>query len=189
MGNALNTFDFNSNTIRTVEINGDLWFMANDVCSTLGLGMAAGSSPHLRHLASDQVLHVSKSTLTSAQVSFPNRGANFISESGLYKLAMRSDMASAVPFQDWVTRVVLPAIRKNGGYIAGEEKVATGEMAEDELFAAGHLELIGPPQTMARMPTLRKSGHRTCRVTTDVVGRDTLPHWGEKSRQIHMACG
>lgn len=40
---------------------------------------------------------------------------------------MRSNRPEAKPFQDWVTKVVLPAIRKDGGYILAEEKVATGE--------------------------------------------------------------
>ncbi|UWP89100.1 BRO-N domain-containing protein [Aliiroseovarius crassostreae] len=39
----------------------------------------------------------------------------FISESGLYKLIMRSNKPEAQQFQDWVTKVVLPAIRKDGG--------------------------------------------------------------------------
>ena len=55
-----------------------------------------------------------------------------ISESGLYKLIMRSDKPEAQDFQNWVTRVVLPSIRKDGAYIMGEEKVASGEMDEDE---------------------------------------------------------
>ncbi|MGF7173554.1 BRO-N domain-containing protein [Azospirillum doebereinerae] len=38
-----------------------------------------------------------------------------ITESGLYKLVMRSDKPEARKFQDWVTRDVLPAIRKDGG--------------------------------------------------------------------------
>jgi prophage antirepressor-like protein len=59
--------------------------------------------------------------------------ATLLSESGLYKFIMRSDKPIARPFQDWVTREVLPAIRKDGAYISGEEKVATGEMSEDEL--------------------------------------------------------
>lgn len=46
--------------------------------------------------------------------------AMLISESGLYKLIMRSDKPQARDFQDWVTRVVLPAIRKDGAYIMGE---------------------------------------------------------------------
>jgi prophage antirepressor-like protein len=55
-----------------------------------------------------------------------------ISESGLYKLVLRSNKPEARQFQDWVTRDVLPAIRKDGAYIMGEEKVASGEMDEDE---------------------------------------------------------
>jgi len=46
-----------------------------------------------------------------------------VSESGLYKLIMRSDKPQAKAFQDWVTRSVLPAIRKDGMYVMGEEKM------------------------------------------------------------------
>ena len=52
-------------------------------------------------------------------------GLTLASESGLYKLIIRSNKPEARPFQDWATRDVLPAIRKDGGYIMGEEKVAT----------------------------------------------------------------
>ncbi len=44
-----------------------------------------------------------------------------LSESGLYKIIMRSDKPIARPFQDWVAREDLPAIRKDGAYIMGEE--------------------------------------------------------------------
>ncbi len=56
-----------------------------------------------------------------------------LSESGLYKLIMRCDKPEALPFQDWVAREVLPAIRKDGAYIMGEEKVRTGEMPMKEM--------------------------------------------------------
>lgn len=59
---------------------------------------------------------------------------SIISESGLYKLVMRSDKPEAKEFQNWVTRVVLPAIRKDGGYIHGEEHVVSGAMTEVSLF-------------------------------------------------------
>ncbi len=48
-----------------------------------------------------------------------------VTESGLYKLVLRSDKPEAKEFQHWVTSVVLPAIRKDGAYIEGEEKVAS----------------------------------------------------------------
>ncbi len=43
-----------------------------------------------------------------------------VSESGLYKLIMRSDKPQAKPFQDWVTQEVLPSIRKTGSYVTGQ---------------------------------------------------------------------
>ena len=53
---------------------------------------------------------------------------NFINESGLYTLIIRSRKPEAKKFRKWVTNEVLPSIRKTGGYIAGEEN-----MSEDEL--------------------------------------------------------
>lgn len=47
----------------------------------------------------------------------PGKPMVIFSESGLYKLVMRSDRPEAQKFQDWVTRVVLPAIRKDGAYV------------------------------------------------------------------------
>lgn len=64
-----------------------------------------------------------------------------VSESGLYKLTMRSDKPGARRFQDWVTRDVLPAIRKDGAYILGEEKVATGEL-DEEAFVLKAIEIF-----------------------------------------------
>lgn len=96
--------------------------MAADVCVALGLNMAAGASPHLKKLSPDQRRMVSRSTLNRIEGSFPNAGANCISESGLYSLVNRSDKAQARPFhaplarQDWVNREVLPAIR-NAHYV------------------------------------------------------------------------
>ncbi|WP_417702493.1 Bro-N domain-containing protein [Pseudophaeobacter sp.] len=50
-------------------------------------------------------------------------------ERGLYKLVMHSDKPEAKAFQDWVTREVLPAIRKDGAYVMGEEKVRSGDLS------------------------------------------------------------
>lgn len=112
--------------IRTVELEGTPWFVAKDVCKALGVSNA---SQAVRHLGSDEK--------GINQIYTPGglQHLNCISESGLYKLVMRSDKPQARAFQDWVTRTVLPAIRKDGAYVVGEEKVATGEMAEEELLA------------------------------------------------------
>lgn len=114
--------------IRTVALNGTLWFVAADVRKVLGLTQGG---TNFKHLGADEVRRIPSGLITGKGMST----ASLISESGLYKLVMRSDKPQARVFQDWVTRDVLPAIRKDGAYVMGEEKVATGEMAEEELLA------------------------------------------------------
>lgn len=131
---ALQTFDFGSTTIRIVDINGEPWFVAADVCRVLGLNAHRGSfSHHLARLTDDEITSMSD---MGVKASGQGMGiAKLVSESGLYKLILRSDKPQAKSFQDWVTRTVLPAIRKDGAYFVGEEKLASGEMGEDEFFA------------------------------------------------------
>ena len=122
--NGLTKFDFKSNTIRVVQIDGEPRLVARDICEVLGLRPKHAMS----RVDADERGLVARTDLGDR----PGRPMHVVSESGLYKLIMRSDEPSARPFQDWVTKVVLPAIRKDGGYIAGEEKVATGELSEAE---------------------------------------------------------
>lgn len=97
-------FDFKSHQIRVVEINNDPWFVAQDVYRLLGLMNTANA---VRPLGEDEKGVNLFNTLGGRQ------RLTVISESGLYKLAMRSDKPEAKGFQDWVTKVVLPAIRKD----------------------------------------------------------------------------
>ena len=125
-------FEFNTNgvnnTIRVIEIEGEPWFVASDALSAMGY--TQGNYAGIRRKLGDNEKGVKRiPTLGGPQ------NVSIISESGLYKLVMRSDKPEARAFQDWVTRVVLPAIRKDGGYIMGEEKLATGEMSEDDFIA------------------------------------------------------
>lgn len=118
--------------IRVAKIHGEPWFMAADVCRALNLDLSSGTNPHLTKVAADEKQLVRAKDLPKGALGTAP-SAMTVSESGLYKLVLRSDKAQARAFQDWVTREVLPAIRKDGGYILGEEKVRTGEMSEDEL--------------------------------------------------------
>lgn len=103
-------------SIRVVTIDGNPWFVAIDVLAVLGMD-ANQSANYLRALADDEKSKIARSSITLGNVG---RGAPYlsiISESGLYKLIMRSDKPEARAFQDWVTRVVLPSIRKDGMYV------------------------------------------------------------------------
>lgn len=127
---VVSNFNFNTSSIRVVNIEDAPWFVAADVCNTLGMGMAKGTFKWLQALDATEKARVPHGLIGG-------KGGNqltLISESGLYKLIMRSDKPEAKGFQDWVTKVVLPAIRKDGGYVKGEEKVVTGEMSMDEFI-------------------------------------------------------
>lgn len=64
--------------------------------------------------------------------------AIFISESGLYAVILRSDKPNAKQFRKWVTSEVLPSIRKNGGYIAGQETLSDEELLAKALLVANN---------------------------------------------------
>lgn len=132
----INTFGFNGISLRCVTIDGLPWFLVTDLAAALGFEVGSATR-HLRGVINlDEQRHVLKSTVTSSDVGFPNPGALAVSESGLYKMLLRaqSTRPTAKVFQEWVTRDVLSAIRRDGAYIMGKEKFVTGEMSEDELI-------------------------------------------------------
>lgn len=94
-----------------------------DVCSALKLTNVTKAASNLTPS------EVSRRKLSSATRARPN---NVVSEQGLDKLIFQSRKPEAREFQDWVFGTVLPAIRKDGGYIENEEKVVTGEVVKGQ---------------------------------------------------------
>lgn len=104
--------------IRTVVVNEEPMFCLTDICKALEM-----SNPTMvaQRLDDDE----------RTKLDLGRQGeTNFITESGLYAVILRSDKPNAKKFRKWVTSEVLPSIRKNGGYIAGQEN-----MTDDELMA------------------------------------------------------
>lgn len=64
---------------------------------------------------------------------------NFISESDLYRLTMKSQLPSAEKFSDWVVEDVLPSIRKNGGYIQNQEELTPEQLVAKALVVANQI--------------------------------------------------
>nr|DAO75414.1 MAG TPA: repressor domain protein [Caudoviricetes sp.] len=111
----LSTFNFESNSIRTLAINNEPWFVAVDVCNALNI---ANSRDALLKLDEDEKTTVG---LTDSQAGNGAQSISIISESGMYTLILRCRDAvkkGSVPhrFRKWVTAEVLPAIRKTGKY-------------------------------------------------------------------------
>ena len=115
------SFSFENCTIRAVSKDGEAWFVAEDVCSVLGL---TNPSMALKALDDDEY---SKFNLGNSGRGNPN--VNIINESGLYALILRSRKPEAKRFRKWVTSEVLPAIRKTGSYSLTISKAQQGELA------------------------------------------------------------
>ena len=107
----IQVFTYNSNEVRTVELNGEPWFVLKDVCEVLGIG---NSRMVADRLDEDEKGVSQIDTLGGLQ------NVSIISESGLYNVILRSDKPEAKPFRKWVTGTVLPSIRRHGAYMTPE---------------------------------------------------------------------
>lgn len=109
--NNLQIFNYNGNEVRTVQKDGELWWVLRDVCAVLGIGNATDV---FGRLDNDEKGVGQIETLGGKQ------NMNIINESGLYNVILRSDKPEAKPFRKWVTSEVLPSIRKHGAYMTPE---------------------------------------------------------------------
>ena len=107
--NNLQIFNYNGNEVRTVQKDGEPWWVLKDVCGVLGL-----KNPTMiaERLEDDEVTKFNLGGLSGE--------TNIINESGLYNVILRSDKPEAKPFRKWVTSEVLPSIRKHGAYMTPE---------------------------------------------------------------------
>ena len=124
----IQVFNYQSHEVRTVEQDGEPWFVLKDVCKVLGLTTPARVA---ERLDSDEV---SLTHLTDSMGR--QQETTVINESGLYNVILRSDKPEAKPFRKWVTSEVLPSIRKTGGYIAGQESMSDSELMAKALLVA-----------------------------------------------------
>ena len=101
---SITPFSFEGFAVRTIQINGEPWFVAADVCEVLDIQNVAQA---VARLDDDE----------RSMFNIGRQGeAHIINESGLYSLVLTSRKPSAKQFKRWVTGEVLPTIRKTGSY-------------------------------------------------------------------------
>ena len=109
MSNEIKIFENEEfGSVRTMEINGEPYFVGKDVAEILGY--ANTSKALIDHVDDEDKLN--NETLSS----LGQRGGWLINESGLYSLILSSKLPTAKKFKRWVTSEILPAIRKTGSY-------------------------------------------------------------------------
>ena len=109
---------------------GEPWFCAKDLCDALGYKRAdLAVKQHVNpHDAAKRCVWVEVGKKKDGTPAKRLTQMIFVNESGFYALVLGSKLPSAVMFKDWVTSVVLPQIRKTGGYIPVNEGESEEEM-------------------------------------------------------------
>jgi prophage antirepressor-like protein len=144
---------FEGNNVEVFELNGNVLFNPKHVAVCLDITDVNSS---IRDFNKNQIIKITNSDMHSMHFrKLNNAGENFLTESGVYKLIFKSRKPEAEKFQDWVTDEVLPAIRKNGGYIRNQPKPTTLSQQYKETvgIVQAHLrigKLLGTDIPMAR---------------------------------------
>lgn len=112
MDNNLQTWNYENSEIRTVEKDGEPWFVGKDVAAVLGY--AKPENAIARHVDDED------KSITPFQGTAYETRATIINESGLYSLILSSKLPNAKKFKRWVTNEVLPSIRKHGAYMTDQ---------------------------------------------------------------------
>lgn len=114
--------------IRTITKDNEPMFCLMDICKALDM-----KNPTMvaSRLEDDEV--------TKFDLGSKRGETNFVTESGLYAVILRSDKPNAKKFRKWVTGEVLPSIRENGGYIANQENLTPEQIVANALVVAQNI--------------------------------------------------
>lgn len=157
-------------TIRTMEINGEPWFVGKDIADILEYTNTAKA---IRDHVDDEDKLTERIVLSGQ-----NREVILINESGLYSLILSSKMSNAKKFKRWVTSEVLPSIRKHGMY-------ATDELLENPDLAIQVFQKLKEERLeRKRLEAENQIMKPKADYFDDLVDRNTLTSFRETAKEL-----
>lgn len=179
--NNIQIFKYENNDVRTVEMNGEPWFVGNDVAAALGYGKG-------KSLANAVTNHVDSEDKGVTELMTPGGKQNvtIINESGLYSLILSSKLPTAKQFKRWVTSEVLPSIRKNGGYIAGQEQMTPEELMAKALLVANKT-LAERDARISELTVQNTIMSPKAEYFDELVDRNTLTNFRETAKELGIS--
>ena len=110
-------FHYEENEISVIKCRDEIWFRGKDIAKALGYSIPRKAiCEHVDPEDRSSLEHLSKGGLKWIPLKNEQKSATFINESGLYSLMLQSKLESAKALKRWVTKDVLPSIRKTGRY-------------------------------------------------------------------------
>lgn len=178
----LRVFDYEGEEVRTVEKDGEFWWVLKDVCAVLEIKNPRDVT---RRLEDDEKGVAQIDTLGGAQE------ASIINEAGLYNVILRSDKPEAKNFKRWVTHEVLPTIRKHGAYLTPDTLEAAilnpdtmiqlCQQLKSEQEKNKKLEAVNTTLTVEKQIMAPKADY-----FDELVDRNLLTGVRETAKQLHV---
>lgn len=131
MSNLITFENVEFGKLTVMEKDGEFFFIGNEIAELLGYS----------NYRKAVMVHVDEEDKLRSQIGHAGqmREVTLINESGLYSLILSSKLPQAKEFKRWVTKDVLPSIRKNGGYIKNQEKMSKEEILANAVIVANNL--------------------------------------------------
>lgn len=167
--------------VRTIEIDNEPWFVGKDVA--VALGYSDANKAVAMHVDEEDKLNDKTSS------SLGQRGGWLINESGLYSLILSSKLPTAKDFKRWITKEVIPSIRKTGGYqmpSTPEQRIAAALIDAQRILA----EYEEKNQVLAMENSALAVDKAIMQPKADyfdeLVERNLLTNFRETANQLHV---
>jgi anti-repressor protein len=158
---ALEVFQYADREVRTISIDGELWFVLSDICGVLDIANAGNVAGRLDEADVRQ---------TDIRSGGQRRAVTIVSEAGMYEVVIRSDKPEARQFRWWVTHEVIPTIRRTGAYTVEtpEQLMARAVLNAQEIIARKN-------ERIAVLEPMAEAWEEIADAGTDYAVRDVAP--------------
>ncbi len=169
-------FSFGTHTVRTINLDGEIWFVASDVATALEYRDAEVAT---RYLDSDEKGYTDLVYPSGAQSVIT------INESGMYSLILRSRKPEAKRFKKWVTSEVLPSIRKTGTYSTSASRSKASREAAVWLTETEAFNLAGLLGMLPCFEEVQQKAENVLRAAESPLASTMFDAWHETA----LFCG
>lgn len=166
--------------LRTIIKDGEIWFVGRDIAEALGYSDT--KSALIDHVDIEDKNIFKSGDLPPLNFVIPNRGMTFINESGLYSLVLSSKLPNAKKFKRWITKEVIPSIRKHGMYMTSP--VAQQAINNPTEFLARAVLVAN--QELDKLKMENAVMKPKADYFDELVDRNTLTNFRDTAKMLHI---
>lgn len=172
--------------VRTVEENGTVLFCGSDIAKALGYtNPRKAVSDHCR-CVTKRYIGVQTGTKADGTPAMQEVEMLFIPEGDVYRLAARSKLPGADAFERWIFDEVIPSVRKNGGYLMGQDTMSADELMARALMVAKKT-LADREARISALTVQNAILAPKAEYFDELVERNTLTNFRETAKELGIA--